>query len=204
MAAEWLKTGGSVRYCTFTQPPDSVRSKLTRLGIDVEELEKSGNLEIYDLYSATLGKKSKESAAADSLKAADWSIQFLQRQMPTSTAAESDFQSWSKHLAIVDDNSTFARFNDEKAWVELELTRIIPSTRLRKMTYILSVMKAIHSEWVYRRLESAMDGVIDVKLDDTTDPARNLIRIRVMRNVGYDGRWHSLRVARNSEVAIEQ
>jgi len=72
IAAEWLKTGGTVRYCTFTQPCDVIRSKFIRFGLDVKEMEKSGSLMIYDLYSATLGKKSNEKAGVDSLKAADW------------------------------------------------------------------------------------------------------------------------------------
>lgn len=204
IAAEWIRSGGTVLYCTFTQPPDDVRAKFIRLGLNVQEQEGSKNLGIYDLYSATLGKKSKEKDAEDSLKAADWSIRFLHQEMPASTASESDFQSWSKHLVIVDDESTFARFNEEKVWVELELTRIIPSTKLRKITYIAAVMRGIHSEWVYKRLESAMDGVIDFKIDETEGRTRDLIRIRTMRNVHFDREWHEIKIGQNFDVTLEK
>jgi len=196
IAAEWLKTGGTVRYCTFTQPPDVIRSKFIRFGLDVKEMEKAGRLEVYDLYSATLGKKPNENTGVDSLKAADWSVRFLQQEMRAPTASE--------HLTVVDDNSTFARFNEEKLWVELELTRIVPSTKLRKITYIPSLMTGVHSEWVYKRLEGAMDGVIDFKVDETGDKARDLIRIRTMRNVHFDREWHELRLADNFEVKLER
>ena len=46
------------------------------------------------------------------------------------------------------------------------------------------------------------DGIIDFKLDETTDPAQNLIRIRTLRNVGFGGRWHKLKIAENREVTI--
>ena len=42
------------------------------------------------------------------------------------------------------------------------------------------------------------------KLDETTDPPRNLIRIRSMRNVGFDGRWHQLKVKEKFEVTLEK
>ncbi len=40
IAAGWLKQGGKVGYSTYAQPPDDVRSQLSRLGLRVEELEK--------------------------------------------------------------------------------------------------------------------------------------------------------------------
>jgi KaiC/GvpD/RAD55 family RecA-like ATPase len=202
IAGGWLKTGGNVRYCTFTRPPDDVRSKFTRIGLDTSALERSEDLVIYDLYSATLGKRSTEKRAVDSLKAADWSVRFLQEEMPALTP--SDLQSSSKHLTIVDDNSTFARFNEEKAWVELELTRIIPSTKLRKMTYISSLMTDVHSRWVYKRLESAMDGVIDFRLNESDATTRDMIRIRMMSDTHFDRAWHELKLADNFEVTLEK
>lgn len=196
IAAGWLKSGGTVVYGTFAQPPDDVRSKLARLDLDVEGLEKSEDLGILDCYSVTLGQKSKEKSAWNSLKTADLSIAFLQDEMRAEQAP--------KHLVIADDESTIARFNDEKAWVELELTRIIPAMRLRKITSIASAMTGIHSDWVYKRLEGGNDGVIDFKLDETSDPPQNLMRLRTMRNVHFDARWRRLKTAENFEVTLEK
>jgi KaiC/GvpD/RAD55 family RecA-like ATPase len=196
MAADWLMSGGSVMYGTFAQNPDDVRAKLTALGLNVAELEKSENLGILDCYTVTLGRKSKEKNAWNSLKIADLSIYFSQEEMSAPPEPE--------HMVITDDESTIARFNDEKAWVELELTRMIPAMRSRQMTSIGGIMKAIHSDWVYKRLEAASDGVIDFKLDDASDPPRNLMRIRSMRDLHFDGKWHELRVGEHSEVTLEK
>jgi KaiC/GvpD/RAD55 family RecA-like ATPase len=62
----------------------------------------------------------------------------------------------------------------------------------------------VHSESTYRALEAGADGVIDFRLDETSDPPRNLIRVRSMRSVPFDGRWHQLNDTENMEVALEK
>lgn len=61
-----------------------------------------------------------------------------------------------------------------------------------------------HSDWVYKAVEAAVDGIIDFKLDDSGEEPQNLMRIRSMRNVGYDGKWHGLKVGENLEVTLEK
>ena len=46
--------------------------------------------------------------------------------------------------------------------------------------------------------------IIDFKLDETSDPAQNLMRIKTLRNVSFDGRWHKLKIAENFEVTLEK
>jgi KaiC/GvpD/RAD55 family RecA-like ATPase len=192
---DWLKSGGTVTYVAFAQPPDEVRSRLTNLIPNLADLERSEDFLVLDCYSATLGQKSKEKNAYNSLKIADLSIVFLQQEMQAPQAPE--------HLVIADDESGFARFNDERAWVEFELTRVIPAMKARKITSLAAVMRGIHSESVYKRLEGGNDAVIDFKLDDTTDPPRNLMRIRSLRTAGFDARWHLLNIADNMKVTLE-
>jgi len=43
-------------------------------------------------------------------------------------------------------------------------------------------------------LEATVDGIIDF--------TRDLIRIRSMRNVGYDREWHELKIGENFEVTL--
>ncbi len=74
IAAAWIRTGGRVFYPVTARPVDLIRTQLARLGINVQELEKSDVLQIWDGYSATLGQKSREKHAFDSLKVADLSI----------------------------------------------------------------------------------------------------------------------------------
>jgi KaiC/GvpD/RAD55 family RecA-like ATPase len=196
IAAGWLKQGGKVSYNALAQSPVDVRSALTRLGVDCETSEKEDKLRIWDFYTASLGKKSSEKYAYDSLKAMDLSLRVAKEDMQEAPQPE-----W---LRVVENSSTWYRFNDEKAMMEVEMTRFIPSFRLRKSTAIRAMLKSVHSNWVYEQLESAHDGIIDFKLDETSDPPENLMRIRSLRNVHFDGRWHVLKVAENFEITIEK
>jgi len=83
-----------------------------------------------DGYSATiLGYESKEVGSYDSLKIADLNIEFsrgIVRALPR-----------PEKLIVVENESIYARFNDEKAFVEFLLTRHFPSHGLRKSTGII-------------------------------------------------------------------
>lgn len=187
-----MKSGGIIDYSATVQPPSNIRSKLKRLGLDAETLEREGKLELWDYYTLTLGKKSSEKLATNSLKVADFSIEFIKTEIgdPSRPA----------RLGIRDGMSTLARFDDEKTWVEFELTRPIQLAGLHKSVGIRGVVRGLHSDWAYRRLEDAYDGIIDFKLDETSDPPRNLIRS--MRDDGFDGRWHQLKMAENLEISF--
>lgn len=198
IAAGWIKTGGTVSYATAAQLPDNVRSKLARLGLDVQQLEKDEKLEIIDWYTATLGLKSKEKFFLETLKVADLSIMWTKQQMGE------DVQQVPDCLILMDDLSFLSRFNDEKAWVEYELTRDFPAMARRKATGVSCLIRGIHSDWVYKRLEAAVDGVVDFKLDETGERARTLMRIRNMHNVDFDSKWYPVKFTENFEVTLEK
>ena len=64
-------------------------------------------------------------------------------------------------------------------------------------------MRGVHSEAVYKKWEGASDAVVDFRLNESSDPSQNLMRIRSMRDVGLDGRWHKLKICENFEVMLE-
>jgi len=195
IAAEWLRTGGPLAYYVDTQAPDRIRSRLRQLGVNTDALEKGDLLRIIDWYTVTLGQKSQEKFAYDSLKVADLSIWFSKFLKGPPEGA------W---LNIVDNYSTLARFNDEKAWVEFALTRAIPAVLPGGQVGIIGIIRGVHSEWAIKQLEAAVEGVLDFKLEEIGDETRNLIRVRNMRNVSFDARWHRLKTAENFEVTLEK
>lgn len=209
IAAGWLKSGGVVTYGVTSQPPDNARSQFESLGLDVKKLESDDKLRIFDWYTATLGRKSSEKYAFYSLKAADLSVLFskyLMADKTTLTATDlqllpSPSPDW---LRILDDLSCLARFNEEKSWVEFVRTRLIPIGSLWKSTGIGGVIKGVHSDWVYKNLEAASDGVIEFKVDEASEEARSMVRIRSMRNASFDSKWHPLSVNENLEVTLEK
>jgi KaiC/GvpD/RAD55 family RecA-like ATPase len=208
IAAEWLRSGGVVSYHVAAQPPENIRSQLKQLGLDVEKLEGDEKLRVFDWYTATLGRKSKEKYAFYSLRAADLSVLFSKYLMasPDSPASYDAIppQASPDWLRILDDASCLGRFNEEKSWVEFVRTRLVPIASLWKSTGISGVIRGIHSDWAYKNLEAASDGVIDFKLDETGEETKSAIRVRSMRNVGFDSRWHFIKTTENFEVTLEK
>lgn len=200
IAAEWLKTGGEIGYSTFTRTPDEVRVQLSKLGLNVEELEKAEALQIYDYYTVTLGHRSKDKYAVDSLKVADLSI-MISKKVPPQLRAPAVTK---RSLAIGDNRSNLARFNDEKSWVEYTLSRTLPSLKDAKITALSGVVIGVHSDWVYKTLEGAHDAIVDFKLEEIGRGIKNLMRIRTMRNVPYDSDWHHLKISENFKVTLER
>jgi len=196
IAAGWLRTGGSVSYIAQSQSPDDVRSQLRQLGIAVEELEQKDRLWITDLYTLSLGQKSKEQFVPESLKVADLSIWIAREAMADSPAPE--------FLVIADNSSVLDRFNDEKNWVELYLTRPIPMSKPRQITQLIGLMGGIHSNWAYKQLEAAVDGIVDFKVEEVGEETRDLMRIRTMRKMRFDRRWHELTMSENCEVTFHK
>ena len=200
IAAGWLKQGGSLTYSAWAQSPANIRTTLKRLGIDAAPLEAepaspNERLRIFDNYTPSLGLKSTEKLIG-SLKVADLSIMFSREQFK--------LEPNPLRLRVTDDISTQARFNDEKSWVEFTLTRGFPLASLVKSTSVHGLMKGVHSDWVYSRFEAANDGIVDVKVEEYEGEVRNRLRIRTMRNVGFDSRWHTLKVNENIEVTLEK
>lgn len=195
IAAGWMQQGGSFYYHDYSQPPDNIRLKLQRLGLQVEALEKQEKLRIYDWYTCQLGQKSKEKFAAPSVKVADLSIWILKEWMPAAPIHEV--------LQVSDNPSAVARFNDEKTWVEYVLSRVVPTGSLRKTIVLRGAMKGVHTDWAYKQLEGAHHGIIDFKVEEVSGQWRNFISVRSMRDVGFDSRWHPLKIGDNSEITLE-
>jgi KaiC/GvpD/RAD55 family RecA-like ATPase len=193
IAAGWLKTGGTIIYNSGAQPPDAIRSQLDKLGLKVKALEQEDKLRLYDIYTPSLGQKSKEKYTA-SLKVSDLSIDFSQRIFRAGTASEG--------LRVWDNASTYARFNDERSWIEFELTRRYPLATIQRSTLIFAIMKGVHSDWAYKQLEAAADGIIDFRFDEAGDETRNLLRISSLRQVAFNSRWHEVKFTENHEAMI--
>jgi KaiC/GvpD/RAD55 family RecA-like ATPase len=194
MAAGWLRTGGTVVYNATAQSPNKVRSQLTRHGIELAQLETTGKFSIIDFYTATLGQKSKEKQAVDSLRVADMSIYVAKNIMQG--PADPDL------LRLTDDHSVLSRFNDEKMWVEYLLTRSVPSVSMSNQIGVRAVMKNVHSDWVYKKLEGAHDGTLEFNLEEVGNASKDMMRIKTMRNAIFDREWHELKISDNFEVTL--
>jgi KaiC/GvpD/RAD55 family RecA-like ATPase len=206
IASGWVKTGGLASYNVLNHPPESARLQLKNLGLDVEALEKDGKLRIIDWYTIQLGQKSSEKYAHDSLKIADLSLFYSRRMIPTDT---SPWPGTGYHLGpgvirISDDESVLIRFNDEKSFIDYYRTREVPTASVRKSTAFDGFVKGVFSDYLYKSLETSVDGVIDFKLEEEGKSTRDLMRIRSMRNVHFDRKWHEVTLGDNFEVTLKK
>lgn len=194
MGAGWIKSRGILAYNVTAQSPGRVRERFRDIHLNPEPLESAGTLRIFDWYTATLGHKSEERLAQNSLRIADLSIQFSKGELPGPPIPDV--------LGITDNASVLARFNDEKAWVEFALTRAIPSSHTRQSTSIDGILNGVHSDWASRQMEAAYDGVVDFKLEEDSKRTRDIMRIRSLRDLTHDRNWHELRISKNLAVSI--
>jgi KaiC/GvpD/RAD55 family RecA-like ATPase len=65
-------------------------------------------------------------------------------------------------------------------------------------------VKGVYSDYIYKSMEAAVDGIIDFKLEEEGKSTSDLMRIRSMRNVHFDREWHELKIGDNFEVTLEQ
>jgi KaiC/GvpD/RAD55 family RecA-like ATPase len=207
IAAGWLATGGKAIYHIAAQPVERVRAQLKILGVDDEQLAETHQrqqvLALNDWYTATLGPTDRaDDFSFASLKVQYLSIEWSKGEKEAHTRGLIG-QAGVHSLRILDDASCLARFNDEKAWVEFLLTRLIPRAHRWKEVSMFGLMRNVHSDWVYKTLEGAADGVVDFKLDETGEETRDLVRIRSMRHVRFDRKWHKLIVGDDHRVSLE-
>jgi KaiC/GvpD/RAD55 family RecA-like ATPase len=206
IAAGWIRSGGVASYNAQAQPPESARLQFKRLGLDAETLEKEEKLRILDWYTIQLGQKSKEKYANTSLKVADLSLLWSKEIIPStgSPYPGAVYRRGADVLIIADDELVLLRFNDEKSFIHYWCTRVIPSAPARQSTQIAGAVKGVYSDYIYKSIEAAVDGIIDFKLEEEGKRTRDLMRIRSMRNVHFDREWHELKIGDNFEVTLEK
>ena len=219
IAARYLQSGGCVGYVAQARSLEAARRDFEALAVDVSAKRKEGRLSIDDWYSATLtsGRLSQvgnqgsffepieEGVRAQSLKLSDLSIEW-QKEMKQDVPHDShDVEdAWpSGALVICESESEILRFNEENAFVEWKLGRNIPYDRRAKRISLFGLVRGIHSEAFYRRIESAVDGVVDCRVLEQEGESKSFLRIRSIKGQPYDGRWHEIEIKQNGEAALK-
>ena len=217
MAAQYLRTNGRVAFAAFTRPPETVKGELASLGVDVSQVTKEGRLLVYDWYSASLTSGRLDSGGGRpgalwepieggvrmrSLKVADLSVQWL-KDAKYGPQPEDVEETWPPGaLSIWDSCSAILRFNDEREFLEYTEARVMPIERKAKRINLWGLIRGIHSEMYYRRNESVSDGVIDVRVMERNDEAKNLLRVRSLKGQSHDARWHEIEIKENGEASL--
>ena len=185
MTAGYLHAGGRAAYIAELRSPETVRENLFALGVDVSVMSKEGRFWMVDRYSATLtgGRLEGEGSSVfepmdggirfRSLKLSDLSIQWLKEKKQGHEPWDV-VDTWPPGaLAIGESISQLLRFNEEKPYLEWAISRVNPNIRRAKRILFVGYVRDIHSESFYKRLESDADGVIDLRVMERDEEAKN-------------------------------
>lgn len=215
IAARCLQGNQYVSIVTFTRSPEEVKRDLSELGLDVPSLEKLGRLEVDDWYTATLtggrlGTAGSQTEIREqiqgglrmrSLKVADLSVQWLK---DAKYGSQNVADTWPPgSLNIGDSLSVLLRFNEEKPFLEYMESRVMLSEDRRTETIqLFGFVRGIHSEWFYKRMEAASDGVIDIRVMEQEARAKDFLRIRSLKGQPRDSSWHEIEIKPSGEAVL--
>lgn len=216
IAARYLQEGCHVAYVSELRPLEHVKHDLAELGADVMAYLNSGQLYFYDYYSATLAGGRIEFASGQggifepipgglrvrSLKVADLSVQWL-RESKYGHEPYDVVETWPPgSLAICDSASEMLRFNDENAFAEYAISRVNPNERKAGRINLTGFVRGMHTDSFYKRIENAVDGVIDVRVLEEQKEPKNFLRIRTLKGQRHDALWHQIEVKQNGEACL--
>ncbi len=220
IASRFLQEKRQVAYFAMARAPIDVEHSLIAQGIDVPEAKNAGRLAIEDWYSASLTGGRLEVTGSQgalferidgslrirSLKVADLSVEWLKTSKSGPQPATDIVEFWPPgSLVVTESCSVILRFNEEKPFVEFFESRIIPEERKRRnLVSFQGLTRGLHSDWLYKRMEGASDGVIDLRLIERGDDIKNFIRIRTLRGQPHDSRWHQIQIKSNGEAVLRE
>ena len=204
IAAQALRDRAKTYYHTFMQSPTVLRESLTRLGLQVENLERDGLLKIIDSYTTQTGLGQPEAqftlehqpSVSLSTKLTDWSID-------QAKSIKSGYPEEKKRWLHVDDNFTVLnRYNQESTIVDWVRTRDIPENRASEMIVFHSILLGVASESFCNQMEALHDIIVDFQSEERSGQIENQARVRLVRGKQVDSRWRKLRLGENGEVCL--
>jgi hypothetical protein len=102
-------------------------------------------------------------------------------------------------VGIFESNTELLRFNEENSFVEFYLSRALPNERRAKRIGFGGVAMGIHSQAFYKRVENAVDGVIEVAVMERDGEAQDFLRVKSLKG---QPRWHKIEIKPNGEATL--
>ena len=215
LTARYVMGSFKACYAASVRSREDVRSVLSGLGLDVSKAEDDGLLRVDDWYSASLslergasksrfyeviGEGADSYVKVSSLKVSDLSVEWLRLLKDGHPYI---VENWPPgHVIVLESVSPMLRFNEEKTFLDWIESRVNPYERSKNRIELQGVIRGVHSESFYKRMEGASDGVIEVKLMERGEEVKNMLRVRSMKGQPHDSRWHEITIKRNGEATI--
>lgn len=184
LVAEALKKGRSVVYATLDDFPDSVRESMKQMGVNLRDHEAEGRrkLVFIDCYSFLVGVKSREQYSEDPQRLSDLSI--------VMTKALSEARESSNVLLAMDSLTTLIQRSGVRPSFDF-LHTLIAKVRSNRASCVTSLSRKAFHPAIIAAIQDKVDGVIEMKVEDTKDGLSRFIRVSKMKGVRYTTTWTS-------------
>ena len=182
LVAEALRNGKNIVYASLDDFPDSVRDSIRPLDIQPEKYETEGRrkLTFIDCYSFLVGVKSKEQYSEDPQRLSDLSI--------VVSKALSETNDPSNTLLAMDSLTTLIQRSGVRPSFDF-LHTLVAKVRSCKASCVTSLSRKAFHPAIIAALQDKVDGVIEMKAEDTKDGLARYIRISKMRGARHVTAW---------------
>ncbi|TMI32264.1 hypothetical protein E6H28_03680 [Candidatus Bathyarchaeota archaeon] len=182
LVAEALKKGRNVVYSALDDFPDSIRESMKLMGINPRDYEVEGRrkLVFIDCYSFLVGVKSQEQYSEDPQRLSDLSI--------VVTKALSEARDSGNVLLAMDSLTTLIQRSGVRPSFDF-LHTLIAKIRSNRASCVTSLSRKAFHPAIIAAIQDKVDGVIEMKVEDTKDGLARFIRVSKMKGAQHITTW---------------
>jgi KaiC/GvpD/RAD55 family RecA-like ATPase len=182
LVVEALKKGKNVVYATLDDFPDSIRDSMRLMGVSPSDYEVEGRrkLVFIDCYSFLVGVKSQEQYSEDPQRLSDLSI--------VVTKALSEARDSGNVLLAMDSLTTLIQRSGVRPSFDF-LHTLIAKIRSNRASCVTSLSRKAFHPAIIAAIQDKVDGVIEMKVEDTKDGLARFIRVSKMKGAQHVTTW---------------
>ncbi len=182
LVVEALKKGRNVVYATLDDFPDSIRESMKLMGVNPRDYEVEGRrkLVFIDCYSFLVGVRSQEQYSEDPQRLSDLSI--------VMTKALSEARETTNVLLAMDSLTTLIQRSGVRPSFDF-LHTLIAKVRSNRASCVTSLSRKAFHPAIIAAIQDKVDGVIEMKVEDTKDGLARFIRVSKMKGVQHITTW---------------
>jgi KaiC/GvpD/RAD55 family RecA-like ATPase len=182
LVVEALKRGRNVVYATLDDFPDSIRDSMKLMGVNPNDYEVEGRrkLVFIDCYSFLVGVKSQEQYSEDPQRLSDLSI--------VVTKALSEARDSGNVLLAMDSLTTLIQRSGVRPSFDF-LHTLIAKIRSNRASCVTSLSRKAFHPAIIAAIQDKVDGVIEMKVEDTKDGFARFIRVSKMKGAQHVTTW---------------
>ena len=169
-------------YSALDDFPDSIRESMKLMGVNPRDYEVEGRrkLVFIDCYSFLVGVKSQEQYSEDPQRLSDLSI--------VVTKALSEARDSGNVLLAMDSLTTLIQRSGVRPSFDF-LHTLIAKIRSNRASCVTSLSRKAFHPAIIAAIQDKVDGVIEMKVEDTKDGLARFIRVSKMKGAQHVTTW---------------